>query len=188
VFDQVELLLGVAGAGRNHHAADRARARVEDEAAGRQVIGKRVEHQVAGAQAGSKERAARAPGIVVPAFRLVDRPGRGEQAAERGQRRRHAGHEAAERRRGLLQSDQVGLAQHRQAGQRRARGDRCWIDRAQVLPPAGGGERGLDQAGQPLQEVGLAGCGVARFACVEVVGHGGSGPSAAIPVRAAACE
>src|SRR5690606_41829198 len=52
---------GVAGAGGDHGAAEAARAAVEHPAAGGQVIGKAVVHDVAGAEAGGEERALEAP-------------------------------------------------------------------------------------------------------------------------------
>ena len=62
-LDELELLLGVAGPGRDDRAAERARGGIEDEAAGRQVIAEGVEHHVAGAEAGRVQRARAAPRI-----------------------------------------------------------------------------------------------------------------------------
>ncbi len=45
--DGVELRLGVAGASWDHGAAERVRASFEDVGAGRQVIRKRIVHDVA---------------------------------------------------------------------------------------------------------------------------------------------
>ena len=78
--DRLELLLGIADAAGNDRAAERMRARLENVGAGRQVIGKRIVHDVAGAEAGGKQRARAAAEIVAVAFRLEDRA-----------RRHHAG-------------------------------------------------------------------------------------------------
>ena len=45
--DRLELLLGIADAAGNDRAAERLRARFQNEAAGREMIGKRVVHDVA---------------------------------------------------------------------------------------------------------------------------------------------
>ncbi len=115
VLDQVELLLGVAGSGRDHRATDRARAPVEDEAAGRQVVREGVEDHVASAHPGGIEPARRAPRILVATFGLVDRTGRREEAPEPIDRIRD---ETAKGRRRLLPRRQFRLSQHRQACQR----------------------------------------------------------------------
>ena len=73
VLDRLELLLGVAGAGRDDGAAERARTRIQDPAAGRQVIGERVVHDVALADAGREQRARRAPPVLAEALGLEDR-------------------------------------------------------------------------------------------------------------------
>ena len=83
VLDDVELLLGVAGAGGDDGAAERARPGVQDPAAGREVIGERVVDDVALAHAGGKQRARRAPPVLAEALGLEDRPGRHEDAGER---------------------------------------------------------------------------------------------------------
>ena len=103
-LDQLELRLGIAGAGRDHRAAERARGGIEDEAAGRQMIAEGVEHDVAGTEADGEQRPCAAPGIGLRAFRLEDRAGRGEQPRERAGRGRD---EAAEGRRCLVQGRAV---------------------------------------------------------------------------------
>ena len=52
--DHFELLLGIAGPGRDHRTADRARAGIQHHAARHQMIGKRVQHYVALAEAGGE--------------------------------------------------------------------------------------------------------------------------------------
>src|SRR4029077_10492705 len=98
--DQADWRVGIAGACRNHGAAERTRRRVEDEAAWRQVIAEGVEHDVAGPEADGEERTRAAPGIGKRAFGFEDGAGRGEQPRERAG---GLGDEAAKRRRGLMQ-------------------------------------------------------------------------------------
>ena len=78
--DGVELLLGVADAARNDGAAERVRAGFQDVGAGRQMIGERIVHDVARAEAGGEQRARRAAEVIVVALRLEDRTGRHVQA------------------------------------------------------------------------------------------------------------
>ena len=105
-LDQFELRLGIAGAGRDHRAAQRARRGIEDEAARRQMIAEGVQHHVAGPEARREQRPRAAPGIGMDGLGLEDRAGRGEQPSERAG---EPGDEAAERRRGLVQGREVGL-------------------------------------------------------------------------------
>ena len=114
VLDQVELLLGVARPSRDHRAANRARAAVEDESARRQVIRKRVQNDIARAQSGGIKAACCAPGVLVSRFGLVDRSRRREQPPEPLDR---IGDETTEGRRRLLPRRQFRLAQDRQACQ-----------------------------------------------------------------------
>ena len=101
--DRGDEQLGIAGTGGDDGAAKRERAAFEDPSAGREVIGKAVDDDLARSDAGRGERLGRAPGIAAGGLRLVNSPGRREQTRERA-RRRHS--EAAERRLGGLQLPQ----------------------------------------------------------------------------------
>ena len=168
-LDQLELLLGIAGAGRNHRAAQRPRRGVEDEAAGRQMIAEGVEHDVAGPEAGRKQRPRAAPGVGMSGLGLEDRAGRGKQPPERPQRPRD---EAAERRRGLVQGREFRLAQHRQARQRGPAGHGSRIDALQALGIGRRGHRLAQHVRQPGKQLRLALGRLARFKGVVMVGHG----------------
>ena len=98
--DRRDELFGIAGTGGDHRAAERQRAAFEDPPAGRQVIGKAIDDDLARGDAGRGESLGRAPRIAAGGFRLVNSPGRSEQARERARRRRS---ETAERRLGGLQ-------------------------------------------------------------------------------------
>ena len=114
IGDRPQLLLGLAGAGRDDRAAKRFGGALDHRAGRGQMVGKGVVHEIAGAKPGGKERPREAAVIGAPAFRLVDRSGRGEDAAQR--RHRHRG-KPAKRRVAPLQLDQLGFAGQRQIGQ-----------------------------------------------------------------------
>src|SRR3546814_1190709 len=61
VGDGLDLLLAVARAARDDGAAEATRGTVQHPAAGRQVVGKAVVHDVAGAKAGGEQRPLQAP-------------------------------------------------------------------------------------------------------------------------------
>src|SRR5262249_57713611 len=86
---------GTPGAGGDAREADRRAARFHHEAAGGEMIGKRIVHDIARAEARGEERARRAPKILARALRLEDRPRRHQQSPQ-ATCRRHV--EAAERR------------------------------------------------------------------------------------------
>ena len=67
-LDQFELRFGIAGTGRDHRAAERARGGIEDEAARRQMIAEGVQHDIAGPEARGEQRPRAAPGIGVRAL------------------------------------------------------------------------------------------------------------------------
>jgi hypothetical protein len=69
----VELHFGIAGARRKDDAAKRARAFVQDECAGRHVIGKGVVDNVAGARASRKKCARSLPVVEAVGFGFPDR-------------------------------------------------------------------------------------------------------------------
>ncbi len=110
----MQLLLGLAGAGRDHRAAERLGAALDHRARRGQVIGEGVVHQIAGAEPGGEEGPREAPVIRPPALRFVDRPGRHEDASEGRHRRRR---QSAKRGVLPLQLDQLGFAGQRQFGQ-----------------------------------------------------------------------
>jgi len=152
-LDQVELLLGVAGAGRDHRAAERAGGGIEDEAARRQVIAEGVVHDVAAAETGGEQRARAVPRIGLGGFRLEDRAGRDEQVRERAGLDRD---EAAEGQGGLLLRRQPRLAHHRQLRQRGAAGDRIGVDALEPRGVARRRQRRAHRLRQPREQVGLA--------------------------------
>ena len=124
--DGLQLLLGLAGAGREHRAADSVRARFHDERTGRHVVAEGVVHQVAGAKACREQGTGGAPVVARRALRLIDRAGAGVQARHGGAVA--DGGKAAEgilagRAAGLLTRQQLALARDRQARQRGARVD-----------------------------------------------------------------
>ena len=168
-LDQLELLLGIAGAGRNHRTAQRPRRGVEDEAAGRQMVAEGVEHHVAGPETGRKQRPRAAPGVGVDRLGLEDRPRRGEQPPERPQGPRD---ETAEGRRGLVQGREFRLAQHRQMRQRGPAGHRSGIDAPQALGIGRRGQRLAQDVRQPGEQLRLAFGRLARFKRVIMIGHG----------------
>ena len=97
--DRGDELLGIARAGGNDRAAKRQRAAFEDPPAGRQMIGKAVDDDLAGGDARGGEGFCRAPGVAPGGFGFVDPAGRSKEARESLCRR---GGEAAERRPGPL--------------------------------------------------------------------------------------
>src|SRR3546814_3744744 len=76
VGDGLDLLLAVARAARDDGAAEATRGTVQHPAAGRQVVGKAVVHDVAGAKAGGEQRPLQAPETGPGGLELVDRPDR----------------------------------------------------------------------------------------------------------------
>ena len=79
--DRRDELFGVAGTGWDDWAAERERAALEDPSAGRQVIGKAVDNDVAGGDARRGKHLGRAPRIAADGLRFVDSPG---EAKRRG--------------------------------------------------------------------------------------------------------
>jgi hypothetical protein len=126
------LHLGVAGAGREDRAAEGARAALQHHPRGREVVGKAVVQQLAGAEPRGEQRAGEAPVVGGVGLRLVDRAGRGEDAR---QPRHGRGDHAAEGWCLRLARDEVRLAREREARQRRGAIDRGRID--------GGQQRGV---------------------------------------------
>ncbi len=167
-LDQLELRVGVAGAGRNYRATQRTGRAIEDEASRGQMIAEGVEHHVARAKPCREHRPRPAPGVGVSGLGLEDRAGRRKQPSKRA---REARDKAAERRRGLVQGRQVGLAQHRQARQCRPAGDAGGIEAPQPLGIARCGHGLAQHPRQPRKQLRLALGGVASLTGVVVVGH-----------------
>ena len=142
--DRLELLLGIAGSGGDDRTAERVRARLHHEAAGGEMIGEGIVHDVARPEAGGEQRARRTPAILRLAFRLEDRPGRHQQPPHSSRRRDV---EAAERRVFLLPRQQLGLAQHRQRGERGPRGTALGSMPASCRGPARRAQRKRDESG-----------------------------------------
>ena len=129
-------------------------------------------HQVAGTEARGEQRARQAVVVGPRALGLVERTGRGEHAPAR-RAPAHRG-EAAEGPRRLLQFEQLGLARHRQRGERRAAGDRIRIDVGEQPPERGrGGARMGDLRRQARQQLAFARLGIAGLARVVEI-HLGS--------------
>ena len=114
--DRLDLLLGVADAGGDHCAAERMCASFHDEAAGREMIGKRIMHDVPAPESGGKKRPRGCPEIAAVAFRLENGTWRHQNAA---QGCRWSDIEPAEGRMRALMRRQVGFAEQRQFRQRR---------------------------------------------------------------------
>jgi hypothetical protein len=108
------LLLGLAGAGRDHRTAERVGAALDHRARRGQMIGEGVVHEIAGAEPGGEEGPRKAPVVRTPALRFVDRARRYEDPAESRHRRCR---QAAKRGVLPLQLDQFGFAGQRQFGQ-----------------------------------------------------------------------
>ena len=126
-------------------------------------------HEVAGAKARGEQRAREPPVVGRAPLGLVDRSGRSEHAPHLAPAR---GREAAERPLGLLQFQELRLADHRQLRERGARGDRGRVDageepreRRRARPGVGDLPRQLRQQ-RPLALLGIAG-----LERVEVIGH-----------------
>ena len=168
VRDRVELLFGVADPARDHRTTKRMRARLQQVGAGGEVIGERVVQDVACAHAGGEQRARRTGRILAVTFGLEDRTGRHQQPLGLA---RHDDGEAAEWRFLLLQPQQVGFAQHRQARQHAARGDLSRIDAGQMIGPAGRRHRQRDGVRQPAEQIVLARHPVAGLERIVVIGH-----------------
>src|SRR6185369_5336747 len=100
---------------------------------GREMVGKRVDDQVAGAESACEETARRAPPVGAAALGIVDRPGRDEKLGELLQRR---GVQAAERRQRLLQLVEIALSGDRKPGERFAALDLVRLDVLQDARPA----------------------------------------------------
>ena len=167
--DRRELLFGVPGAGGNHRATERVRARFQHEAPGSQVIGKAVVHDVAGPEAGGEQRARRAPEILALPFGLEDRPRRHQQAPHAAGRRDV---EAAERRPLFLPLGQLGLAQHRQLRQFRPRGHGIGVDAGKLRRPPRRTQGQRDEVGQAAEKITLARVRIAGLELIEMVrGH-----------------
>ena len=118
--DGVELQLGVADAARHDGAAQRPQRRFHHDAGRRQVIGEGVVDDVAGPEAAGMHGARAAEIVGLVGVDLEDRAGRHEDMAHLAHRH---GDQPAHRRLLLLHLAQHRLAQHRQPGERRARGD-----------------------------------------------------------------
>src|SRR5215831_16561213 len=103
--DRLELLLGMTGARGDDRATERVRTRLHHEAAGGEMIGKRIVHDNARAEARGEERARRAPKILARALRLEDWSRRHQQPPQAAGRR-HV--EAAERGALLLACRELG--------------------------------------------------------------------------------
>ena len=102
------------------------------------------------------------------AFGIVDRPGGHEDAREPARGR---GFQPAERQPRLLQVVQLGLARHRQAGERFAGGDFRKVEVFQALAVVGAAGPGeLELAGQARRVVGFARRRIARLERVVVRG------------------
>ncbi len=166
--DRLDLQLGIADPARDHRAAERVRARLEDEAAGREMIGERVVYDVAGTEAGGEQRARRAIPVVRRTFRLEDRPRRHEQPADLAGRRDI---EPAERRVLFLQRRDVRFAHHRQLGKRFARGDGMRIDAGKVPGPARRGHGVRHDFRHHREFFAVAQRAAPGFEGVVVVGH-----------------
>jgi len=69
----------------------------------------------------------------------------------------------------LLARQQVGLAQHRQRGERRARGHGIGLDAGELLGPSGRAQRQRDQVRQPAEQLALARLRVAGLELVVMV-------------------
>ena len=82
IGDGLHLQFGLADAGREHRAAERARAGLENDAGRREVIGEVLWTRSPARNAGRVQRAREAPVIAAVALRLVDRAGRREDARE----------------------------------------------------------------------------------------------------------
>ena len=182
VLHGLQLLLGVAGAAREHAAAQRQRAAFQDPGPGGEVVAEAVVHQVAGLEAGGLQGAGAAPVVGTVAFGFVDGAGRLVDAPRPAHRARGApadGAEAAEGivraagtglARGLLALQQRVLARDGHARQRGAVGHGVGVDAGQR-----GGQRRLGRSGAQLRgqgghESGLALGGVAQGQGVDVGG------------------
>ena len=133
------------------------RACLHHEAAGGEMIGKRIVHDIAGAEARGEERARHAPKIFARALRLEDWSRRHQQPPQAGRRRDV---EAAERRALLLAHREFGLAQHRQLGKRRSRGHGIGIEAGELRCPSRRAQGHRDEVGQSAEEIALAIVGI----------------------------
>ncbi len=167
--DRLDLHLGVADASRDRGAAERREPRLENEGAGREVIGEGIVHDIARPEAGGEERARHAVDVPVMALRLEDRPGRHQQAFHLAGRRDV---EAAERRPLLLQRHEIGLAQERELRERGARGDGFRIDAGKLLRPSGRGERAGDRLRESGELLPRARLRIARLQLIVEIRHG----------------
>ena len=140
----------------------------ENESAGRQVIGESVVHDVARAKPGGKQRTRRIPPVLAVTFGLEDRAGRHQQALELAWRGDGV---TAERRLISLPLLEVRLAQHRHAGQRRARRHRLRVDAGKLLGPARRTHRARDQTRQVRELLALARFRRARLQGIVEVRH-----------------
>ena len=169
IGDGLYLHFSLADAGRKDRAAELARRAVDHEAGGREVVGERVVHQFSGAKTGGMERAPEAPPVGRLAFGIVDRPGRGKDAAESGQRRRR---QAAEGQPFLLQLKQLVLADHRQTRQIGARLDVARFDGSEMLGVPRRLTPGVGHVcRQSRHQRGLARFWRASFEFVEILAH-----------------
>ena len=72
--DRLQLQLSVSDAAGNDRAAKRVRARLHDEAAGREVIGKGIVNDIALAESRREKCTCRAPPIACRTLGLENRP------------------------------------------------------------------------------------------------------------------
>jgi hypothetical protein len=167
--DRPDLQLALPDAGGDHRAAQRMGRRLEHGAGRREMVAEGVVDDVPGPEPGGEQGAGEPPPVAAMALRVGDRPGRQEQPRELAHWR---GGKPAERRRRGLQRRQPRLAQHRQPGERRARGQLGRVDLAEQPGPARRrllGPRHL--ARQRRHQRRLACLRVAGFQLVVVVGH-----------------
>jgi hypothetical protein len=157
-----ELLLGLAGAAREHGAAQGVRAGFHDGAGRRHVIAEAVVDELAAPKAGRMQRARRAPVVARFALGFVDGAGAREHA--RHARPAHDRCESAEGVVGtalLLQLEQFGFARDRQLLERLARRDVRGLHAVEDLLERGRGCLRLrDLFGQCGEQVALAFGGV----------------------------
>ncbi len=167
VRDHARLHLGLPDAARDHRAAHAVQSGLEHAAGGREVVRVAVEDDVARAEARGEQAARGAPEVGAAALRVVDRPGRDEDARQARGRRRV---EAAEGQLRPLHVHERGLARDRKPRQRGARADGRRVDVRE--DPREMGARLAREAhlrGQARHQLALAGGRLARLERVEVL-------------------
>src|SRR6056297_1636339 len=119
------LKFGLTGPRRKHGCAHGPHTTFKDHTRRGEVIAKTIMHDIALAHATGMEETPHTPPVMRPAPRLIDRTGALKDMRETAWSPRC---QPSERGRFSLRTTKIGLAKHRQTGQRLSTGDISWVN------------------------------------------------------------